>query len=345
LQKHRFRDKIGFLNGVEVQMTRKFIALLPLVLSGCFWGGSENDVLSTKYIHKYGFDVSETEWQARDRDGQVVTMLKSGEKITQSYENGVLNGVSSYTFPHSSVVQKLLIYNQGALQKEVVNDFDGIPITEDLYESDERRISTSWDEKGSPLSVEEYDAELLVEGKYFTPNHELEGSVEAGFGERYRRDRSGQLISRDLVENGKAVSRTNYHANGQIHSISRYHEGELHGEQRKFTSSGAPLMDLNWNHGTLDGMKIVYRNGHKVSEIPYISGQKHGTELHFGESGLITAQIEWKNDRKHGCSRFINDDSIESEWFYKGSVVSQEKFETMDNRENMIADLSLDDGD
>jgi len=323
--------------------TRLFsLFIASLLLGGC-GGDNGNEIVSQKYIHKYGFDVSESEWVDREKEGQIVLLLKDGEKVTNTYENGILHGISTSTFPNSSVVQKLLVYNQGVLLKEVVNDEAGIPISEDVYEFDDRRVTTFWDNNGSPLSVEEYDNDLLIEGKYFTSNHEMEGQVEAGFGERYSRDREGLLLSRDLIENGVASTRTNYHANGQIHSISHYHDYQLHGEQRKFASNGQPLMDLNWNHGTLDGMKIVYRTGHKVSEIPYINGQRHGLEYHFDEAGTLTANIEWKNDKKHGCSRFLNSDTTENEWFYNGAVVSQERFEMLNNREEMIADLSFDD--
>jgi antitoxin component YwqK of YwqJK toxin-antitoxin module len=223
-----------------------------------------------------------------------------------------------------------------------LNDPAGIPISEDVYEFDDRKITTLWDEQGTPLSVEEYDGDLLVEGKYFTVDHELEGRVEAGFGERYKRDRSGLLISRDLIENGTLATRINFHPNGLIHSISHYHDYQLHGEQKKFTSAGKPLMDLNWNHGVLDGLKVTYREGVKVAEVPYINGQKHGIEIHYDDLGNLTAEIVWKNDKKHGLCRFFSNDAAEQEWFYRGAIVSQQKFEILSNRESLVADLSLD---
>ena len=313
-----------------------------LLLSGCFSGDAGNSIVSQTYIHKYGFDVSEEEWQEREQEGLIVSMLKNGVKVTHTYENGLLNGPTTYSFPHSSVIEKLQVYAQGTLLKEVLNDPEGIPICEDVYEFDDRKITTLWDEKGVPLSVEEYDSDLLVEGKYFTSDHELEGQVEAGFGERYKRDRTGLLLSRDLIENGAVSTRTNFHPNGLIHSISHYHDYQLHGEQKKFTSAGKPLMDLNWNHGVLDGLKVVYRDVGKVAEVPYINGQKHGTELHYDDIGNLTAEIEWRNDKKHGSSRFFNNESTEAEWFYKGAVVSQQRFEILSNREHLVADLSLD---
>jgi antitoxin component YwqK of YwqJK toxin-antitoxin module len=312
---------------------------LLVLLGGCFSSDSNNPVVSQEFVHKYGFGVTEEEWQDREQDGQIVSILKNGIRVTRSFENGALHGSTTYTFPHSSVIERIQVYDQGNLLKEVVHDASGMPMREEVYEFDDRKIITSWDAKGAPMSLEEYNGELLVEGKYFTPEHELEGQVEAGYGERYKRERSGVLVSRDFIENGAIASRTSYHPNGLVHTISRYKDYQLHGEQEKFTSTGKPLMTLNWNQGVLDGLKIVYRNGVKVAEIPYVSGQKNGMESHFDDLGTLTAQIEWKHDKKHGSSKFFTDESVEQEWFFKGQSVAHEKFELMNSREQLVADL------
>ena len=320
---------------------RRSLFAATLLLGGCFSSDSNHTVVSQKYIHKYGFDVSEKEWQDREQDGQIVSMLSNGVKITRSYENGLLHGTTLQTFPHSQVIEKLFVYDMGTLLKEMLYDPNGIPISEEVYEFEDRKILTLWDEKGAPISIEEYDGELLVDGKFYTPTHELEGRIENGFGERYKRDRSGNLLSRESIEDGIIAARTNFHPNGQIHSISQYHDYQLHGEQKKFTATGKPLMDLSWNHGILDGTKIVYRNGQKIAEIPYVNGQRHGTEKHFDDIQNLVAEIEWKNDKKHGESRYFTDERVEKEWFFKGGSVTEKKFETLSNREQFIADLNL----
>jgi antitoxin component YwqK of YwqJK toxin-antitoxin module len=319
------------------------LASSAVLLSSCFNSNdSTPQIVSQKYIHKYGFDVSEDEWQERSQEGLVVSMLKNGVKITRSYEGGQLHGPTVYTFPHSNVVEKTMLYDQGTLLKETQCDASGMPVREEVYEFDDRTIITIWDEKGVPISIEEYDDEVLVEGKYYTIEHVLESAVEAGFGERIKRDRTGQLISRDKIENGLIAQRISYHPNGQIHTISHYHDYQLHGEQLKFTASGKPLMKLDWNHGVLDGLKVVYRNGFKVAEIPYDNGQKHGIEYHFDDLGQLTAEIEWKADKKHGCSKFFTEDTTESEWFFKGQSVTAQKYEMLDTRDQLMADLSVD---
>lgn len=311
-----------------------------LLFTACQSTNSIDQVVSQTFVHKYGFETSEEEWEAREKDGQVVTMLKNGVKVTRSYQNGQLHGPTTHTFPHSNIVEKLLVYDQGSLLKESVNDAAGMPIREEVYEFDNRTIITLWDDKGVPLSIEEYDDEILMEGKYFTADHDLEARVEAGAGERIKRDRTGLLISRDQIENGIIASRTTYHPNGGVHTISNYHDYQLHGPQLKYTASGKPLMELHWNHGVLDGSKVIYRNGSQVAVIPYINGQKHGTEFHYDDLGNLTAEIEWRNDKKHGATKLHTEDSTDTEWFFKGQSVNAEKFKNLDSREKIISEFN-----
>jgi len=304
-------------------------------------GDGGHEILSQEFIHKYGFNISQEEWDRRDQEGQIVTVLKNGVKVVTSYENGILHGPTTHTFPHSSVVEHLFVYEQGTLIKEALHDKKGVPITETAFEFDDRKIVTTWDQHGSPLAIEEFDGDFLIEGSFFTPEHELEGAVEAGFGERFHRDRTGLLVNRELIENGVVSRRTIYHPNGNIHSISNYHDDQLHGEQKKFTSAGQPLMELQWDHGLLEGTKVVYRDGVKASEIPYSHGQKHGLETHFDESANKTAEITWRNDKKWGASRFFANNTEETQWFYNGSLVSEDKFDMLSSRSSLVADLVL----
>jgi antitoxin component YwqK of YwqJK toxin-antitoxin module len=328
---------------LEASMKMRFLPWITCagaLLTGCSSNKANNDVVSQQFVHKYGFDVSEQEWEERAQDGQVIAMLKNGVKATRSYENGQLHGTTTFTFPHSSVVEKLLVYDQGTLLKEVLHDASGIPLREEVYEFDDRTIITQWDEKGAPLSIEEYVNESLLDGKYYTTEHEIEGQVENGFGLRVKRDRTGLLLCRDRIEKGSIAQRTSFHPNGQVQSISNYEDYQLHGEQIKNTPSGKPLMVVQWNHGVLDGVKTIYRNGIKIAEVPYVNGLRHGTELHYDDFGTLTAEIQWKNDKKHGVSLFHSEEMTENEWFYKGQAVSAEKFNMLDHREKLVAEMN-----
>lgn len=312
---------------------------VALAFTACQSAGPMDQVVSQTFVHKYGFETSAEDWAARDQDGQIVSTLNNGVKVTRTFENGKLHGLTTYTFPHSPVIEKQQLYDDGILLKEQLNDTNGMPIREEMYEFDNRIIITLWDDKGVPLSVEEYDDETLMEAKYYTPDHELEASITAGTGERVKRDRSGALISRDQIVNGEMISRSTFHPNGNIHTLSHYDQYQLHGKQTKFTASGKPLMDLHWTHNVLDGPKVIYRNGEKIAIIPYVLGKKHGKELHFDDLGFMTAEIEWRDDKKHGSTQLHSEDATETEWFFNGQSVSAERFKLLENREHILSDF------
>lgn len=318
------------------------LASLGILAVSCQTNSELGQIVAQKYVHKYGFNVSAEEWEERAKDGQVIETLKTGVKVTRSYENGQLHGPTLYTFANSEIVEKCQIYDQGSLLKETVYDSTAVPIREDVYEFEDRTITTLWDDHGVPLSVEEYENETLLTGSYYTPEHVLESNVDQGLGTRIKRDRSGLLISRDRMENGIIVERTTFHPNGEVHMISHYHDYQLHGEQLKFSATGRPLMRLTWNHGVLDGLKTIYRNGIKVAEIPYANGEKHGVEIHYDDLANLTAEITWKNDKKHGCTKMYSEETVDAEWFFKGQTVGAERFTLLEQREQMVADLSLD---
>jgi antitoxin component YwqK of YwqJK toxin-antitoxin module len=318
--------------------------IAALAIASCQNSSSPDQIVSEKFVHKYGFGISEEEWDQRSKEGQVISTLKNGVTITRSYENGTLHGPTTYTFPNSAKVEKILFYDQGDLLKEVTQDTNGIPVREETYEFDDRLILTFWSDKGIPLSIEEYDGELLVDGRYYSPEHVLEARVENGIGFRTKRDRLGLLISKDRIENGMMSARTTYHPNGQIHTVSHYQDYMLHGEQTKYTISGRPLMNLSWERGILDGIKTVYRNGIKVAEVPYSHGQKNGTEYHYDDLGNLIAEIVWRNDKKHGCCKSYTEDSQDQDWYFDGALVSAEKYELLENREQVFAEFRESEG-
>ncbi|HLB52912.1 MAG TPA: hypothetical protein VJK48_04315 [Chlamydiales bacterium] len=314
-------------------------ALALLLCTSCSRTDFPDGIVSQTFVHKYGFDVSSSEWTERQEDGQVITTLANGVKVTQNYSEGNLNGPTTHTFPRSSQVEKLQLYDQGTLLKETLYDQQGVPVREESYEFDDRRIITLWDQKGVPLSIEEYDGELLIEGKYYTAEHELEGKIEQGYGERIQRNREGLLLSKDQIEQGILIQRITYHPNGQAQTISHYHDYQLHGEQQKFSSLGRPLLELNWNHGVLDGVKSIFRNGIKVAEVPYVDGVRHGMETHYDDLGNLIAEIPWRNDKKHGCSKNYSEESSDFHWFFNGRAVTASRFEFLQDRERMIAEF------
>ena len=317
-----------------------FIGIALLFLNSCSNKQSEEKVVSQKFVHKYGFDVSEQEWAEREKDGQIITTLHNGVTIVNTYKNGELHGDTTFSFPSSDIVRELHVYDEGVLLKKVVYEENSMPLREDVYEFDDRKIITLWNSKGLPLSIEVYERNALMSGKYFNERNEVEAAVSDGKGVRVKKDRSNILVCKDRIENGQVIERTKYYPNGKVQSVSNFLDYKLHGEQKTFTPSGKPALKMQWNHGVLDGIKVVYRNNVIHKEIPYIKGEKHGVERHFhSESGALAAEIHWVNDRKHGSARFFDEDHAKVAWYYHGKAVSLKQFEILEFREEMLAEL------
>ncbi len=315
----------------------KKLSLLVIFLTIVSCHDDKNsNVVSEQYIHKYGFDMSKDEWQSR-KEGTSITVLDNGVTVTNSYNNGILHGQTAYTFPNSSIIEKTYHYDNGTLIKEVVNDSKGMPFKEEVYEPNNKKIVTLWDNLGVPISIEQYENNALVDGKYYKPDNELEASIENSSGNRIKRDRNGELLYRDKIEDGKLVSRTTYHFNGQIKSKMGYQNYQLHGDQINYSSNGDITMTMNWKEGKLDGVKTIYRNGKIIAEIPFLNGNRNGVEHHFDDTGKLTKEIHWENNKKHGSHRIYKENDTQIKWFYKGKAVSLKKFEEFSFREKLIA--------
>jgi antitoxin component YwqK of YwqJK toxin-antitoxin module len=296
----------------------------------------ESNVVSERYIHKYGFDMTKDEWQSR-QDGTAIAVLNNGITVSNSYNNGLLHGPTTYTFPNSPKIEKVFIYDNGTLLKQIEHDSNGVPFKEQVNEPNNKKIITLWDNFGVPISIEQYENDLLTDGKYYKPNNELEASIESSSGIRVKRDRNGELQYKDQIEKGNLLKRTTFHPNGQIKSTMSFQNYKLHGDQINFSENGQILMTMTWKDGKLDGMHTIYKNGNKIAEIPYLNGLKNGLERHFDDKGKLSSEIHWENDKKHGSERIYNDNNSEIKWFFKGKAVSIKKFEEFSLREKFIA--------
>lgn len=315
------------------------IGITAITLIGCNKNENDSNVVAQRFVHKYGFELSPNEWKERQEDGQIITQLDNGVTVTSSYVHGVLNGTTTYSYPNSTLIERLAEYDDGTLLKTVLYDMSGIPYREEVYEFDNKRVISTWDEKGIPQSIEEYHGNMLMKGDYFTSNNEQEAKVEEGAGTRIQRNRQGLLLSKDTIANGELVQRTSFHPNGQVHSTSSFKNYALHGKQVSFSPEGSILLEIDWNNGLIDGKEIHYLKGTKIQEVPYIMGKKQGMEMQYNPQGKILAQIQWDNDMRHGSSRFYDDEVTSIEWYYQDENVGFKKFQMMELRDKLMAEL------
>ncbi len=315
------------------------LGFLGLSLTACHKDNKENNVVSQRYVHKYGYAVAKDEFVERKYPGQVITVLKNGVTTTSTYENGHLDGPSTHTFPHSQTVENYFLYKQGNLVKQISYDISGMPLREEVQLSPTRHASTRWYADGTPMCTEEYAGEELVEGQYFNRLNDVEARVAKGQGSRVTRDLQGILVAQEEIEEGYITKRQTFYANTSPESIAYYYRGALNGEKKVFNEKGEPISVKEYVAGKLHGKATFYKNGAKTVEIYYLDGVKNGLEIHYTDGAAISQEILWENDRKHGPSKYYVDGIAQVEYFYDGSPVSENKWQELNHLDQMIGQI------
>jgi antitoxin component YwqK of YwqJK toxin-antitoxin module len=315
------------------------LGALSLVATSCKKDNQNDDVISQRYIHKYGYAVSQDEWNVKKYPGQVLTSLRNGVTVTETYENGTLHGPTTRTYPHSQVVEAYALYNQGHLVKETFYDVKGMPMRERVQLSPTRFALTLWYADGTPKSVEEYTGIELLEGQYFTMTNEIESRVEKGSGKRVIRDEKGTLVVIDEIVRGYVTKHESFFANGAPESIIHYDHGKFHGEKRMYAQTGEPLAIEEWVNGKLHGKSTYFKNGTRTVEISYLDGMKNGLEIHFVDGETISQQIPWSNDLKQGIATYFIDANPHYEYYYGGKKMSLKDYEENMHMDEMISQI------
>jgi antitoxin component YwqK of YwqJK toxin-antitoxin module len=326
---------------------KKLTLYLPLaaglLLAGCGGENGNQQVISKRYVHKYGYAVSQSEWDSNNYPGQVITNLRNGVTITATYENGLLHGPCTHTHPHSQTVQYYYLYNFGELKKEVVYDVLGMPIQEKVQLSPHRYCVTKWFGDGTPMSIEDYAGDELLDGQYFALNNDLESRVERGNGLRIRRDQHGVLLSKDNFDSGYLTLRESFYGNGNPESVTPYYFNRKHGERKVFTEKGEPLAIEEWVDDQQHGKATYYANGKKQVDVYFVNGARNGIETHYIDGEHVEQEIHWIYDKRHGPTKFyVGDNVAKTEWYYDGKLVSKRRFDELDQMDQMITHASGD---
>lgn len=308
------------------------LVTIGFALTGCqeTYQGNGAEVVDTTYVHKYGVEVPSYDWSARGQDGQVVSTLMNGVVVSKSYSGGILNGDTSYTFPHSQSIEKVETYSQGNLTKELINSLSGAPLQDTRIQPDGAKSITIWYENGSPKSIESYNPTgLLVHGEYYDLRHQMEASIDNQEGIRIIRDGYGQLLSKDTVQAGKMTSRTTFYPNGAPQDITPFSNGIVEGQRKCFLPAGEPKSVEAWSGGKQSGITVLYQNGEKNAEISYAGGMKNGVERHYRDGSTVVEEISWRDNLRHGPSRTYVGSTVKTNWFSEGQPVSENNFELL----------------
>lgn len=294
-----------------------------LIAQSCNHPSNNPQIVRQLFVHKYGVGIPQSDWLARGSNGQIVTTYRDGTTVSRNYTGGTLHGTTTYTFPHSTIIQKTEIYEEGTLVRIVSHYPSGIPHEEIIYLDNGHVKKTVWYEDGTPQSVEELLDGKVLSGEYFTPSHELEARVQQGEGTRVQRDAYGNLSSKETIQSGEMVLQILYYPNGVPEEMSSYKDGVLDGERKTFHFTGEPNVIEEWSCGYQHGTTVLFQNGQKCSEISYIRGKKQGLEKRYDDNGHLVEEITWVDGKKHGPSRLWIDGIAKTEWFIDNQAVTQ----------------------
>jgi antitoxin component YwqK of YwqJK toxin-antitoxin module len=303
-----------------------FVGSCVLMATGCSHT-PQDEVVKTAYYHSYGPQMVETDWENQGSTGEVVEVLKNGVEVRKEYVGGVLDGSSSWTFPHSKITERVEEYKKGQRASYSTNYETGSPKIQEEWLPNDRRIVRSWYEDGAPRCIEEYTGEKLIDGQYLTMDGDVESVVLGGLGARATRSRNGALLSREQLSGSQVIATEAFYPNGQLREAMAFKGGVRHGQCRRYAESGEPLSIEQWTSGIVDGAQLFFEDGRPVRQIPYAMGKKEGVELHFRPgTEEVVEEISWHQNLRHGPSKTYVGGKAHSEWYWRGGKTSEQQY-------------------
>lgn len=284
-----------------------------------------NSTIKQSYIHKYGAELSKEDWDARGKNGQIITTNTEGITTSQTFSKGILQGNTTYSYPHSKTIQTTEAYDLGKLSSTTAHYPSGIPQKEEVYLSDMSVKISTWYEDGTPKSTEVIDGQSIKDGEYYSPSNELESRVVKANGIKMIRDHQGHFLSQDTITNGQLSSRRTFYPNGEIQSITPYSNGVIQGERKTYKLGGQPASIEEWAKGQKHGLCKIYENGEQVAEIPYVRGKKEGVERHFQNETILVREVTWAKGLRHGATKAYYEDATQTEWYFMDQKMSVPK--------------------
>jgi len=308
-----------------------FLILLGLLNSCQNRNGSDEVVCGT--VHRYGVPLAPDDWSDRGQCGQVLSMRKDGVEVKRNYDNGILHGECTYSFPHCDFIQKREVYEQGNLTQEQIHYTSGFPHKQTVYEGADKQAVTVWYENGAPHAHEKIENGNLIHAQYYDVDQQVDSRIEGGNGLKTNRDGQGQLQSVDTIKGGQKAMSTTYHPNGAPSTVTPYVNGTVEGERRTYLPGGEPATIEKWTGGVQQGTMQEFEHGEMRAEIPYVNGKKQGVERRYRDDGQTLAQeITWVQGQRHGPTYSYIGNTTKTDWyFHNKQVANKSTFDMMSN--------------
>jgi antitoxin component YwqK of YwqJK toxin-antitoxin module len=227
------------------------------------------------------------------------------------------------------VVESVEEYDQGKLISSSLNYPNGSPRFREEYAPHNVKYIQAWYEDGSPTYIEEFRGDSLFSGQYLTINGDVESAVTAGNGAKIARNEQGELLRREGFSEGSVVAQEFFYKDGHLKESIAFKGSKRDGLSKRFSEMGEPISVETWKDGLLDGKQMYFEQGHLARQVFYVNGLKSGLETYYGmNSDTVVREIGWDRDQRHGCCKNYLGDQIIAEWYWNGTKVTEDQFQT-----------------
>ncbi len=308
----------------------------------------DNDKLKlAKYFDKSGREISSSSRQSKEIDltmynsegfktrtvtyndkaekqDKEIFYYNSGQvKETNSYKNGLLQGVSTgYYFNGSK--QYEVSYEEGEKNGFVKNYYlNGKISSEAWYVKGEANGNwIEYNEKGTITAVTAYlNDDVYGTKQSFEANGKLDDEEVYNSGwltAIYQYDTAGNKIHTMQLQNGSGKYDGIYF-NGKTKYEGNYVNGQPHGAFKNYFFDGSLQVSKTYDNGELNGEYVDYYYGGKISsQGKYVSGEKTGIWIYFFSDGKMSREENYKDGQLDGkMIYYFTNGKPEREFIYK----------------------------
>lgn len=217
------------------------------------------------------------------------------------YSQGILEGVSRYYYP-SGALSQAIPYHKGEIEGDLLSyDEDGT-LLESTHYSKGIKCGKSlgfWPGQ-KPQWDEDWQNDLLQDGKYYNQDSSIVCAVEKGNGKRCIFGDEGPLEIQEYKNSRPEGEVIIYDEKGTITRRLFVKDGEKHGEETYYWQSkpSQPKLVIQWNNGQVHGtVKTWYENGTPESSREMSRNLKQGTLTGWYTNGELMLIEEYEKDR------------------------------------------------
>lgn len=220
------------------------------------------------------------------------------------YCRGELHGLSYYYHDNGSLWKKIPFLHgkiEGVLEL-FDNSGNLTEVAEFVADLPDGRTTRFWN-PDAIFAIEEYEAGILLAGRWYSQLGETLSEVNHGWGFKTYFDSNGQKIQEEYKEGIAEGIVKVFTKEGFLSHTWNMKDGVKHGEEEEYYTG--PLskklnhqkLSLNWEEGKIQGVvKTWYENGVQESQREVSNNRKHGLSMAWYKDASLMLIEEYEQD-------------------------------------------------